>query len=84
MLRRVGWLNINSRETIDVYSCGLNNGMLYMNPFCNPRGTHTRIVKVSTNVFPLKRAMPRNLIEAYKIAGMVKNVVIQGDACNMK
>ena len=39
--------------------------------------------KAAINAFPHKRMSP-NLVKSYKIVGIMRNVVIHGDVCNVK
>ena len=73
-----------TRETIDVYSCGVYNGMLDLDPSTPldgvTQGLSKSLHKAATNAFLTQWPMPPNLVESYKIVGMMRNVVIKGDA----
>ena len=74
-------------ETVGVYNCGIYNGILDLDPFA-PLGEVTQglsklMHKAATNAFT--NTMGNGpLVDLYKIVGMMRSVVIQGDACNTK
>ena len=87
MLRgRVGWLKTNLlRRQLICIVVRMYNGMLDLE--C-PKWSYTRIVKVSAyqpqKHFPTQWAMHPNVVESYKIIGMMRDVEIQGDVYNAK
>ena len=60
------------------------NVILALDPFAPidevRQGLPKSLHKAATNAFPNTRAMPPNLV-SYKIVGMMRNIMIQGDAC---
>ena len=75
-----------TRETIDVYSYGVYNAMLDLDPFSPlddvTQGLSKSLHKAATNVFSHTTANAPYMGESYKIVGMMRNVLIQGNACN--
>ena len=67
-----------TREPIDVYSCGAYNGMKF------PKDCQIRCMKQPLVPFLAHWPIPPNLVESYKIIGMMRNIVIQRDAWSVK
>ena len=64
-----------------MYTCGVYNGMLPLDEVTQKLSKSFH--KAAINAFPHKRMSP-NLVKSYKIVGIMRNVVIHGDVCNVK
>ena len=77
-----------TRQIVDVYSFGVYNASLGLDPFTPleevTQDCQSHCIKQPQMPFPTKWAMPPNLVQSYKIIGMMRNVMIQGDACSVK
>ena len=74
-------------ETIDVYSYVEYNGMLDLDSFTPlvevSQGYLKSLHKTATHAFLHTAGNAYHFVKSYKIVGMMRNVVIQGDACNV-
>ena len=76
-----------TRKTVDVYSCGVYNAILELDLVTSldkvTKDCQRHCIKQPQTPFHTEWPMNPNLFVPYMIIGMMRNVVIHGDACNV-
>ena len=77
-----------TRQIVDVYSFGVYNGILGLDPFTPleevTQDYQSHCINQPQRLFSTQLALHLHLKVSYKIVGMMRNVMIQGNDCKAK